>query len=89
MAIGVVFDGVGVSQDQYCQVFNQVTDHGKRTPAGLLSHHAGPTEDGLCVIATWEAEDALQRFFEDALGHALAAANISTQPTRFAIVNVV
>jgi hypothetical protein len=68
-------------------VFNQVTDHGKRPPAGLLTHHAGPTEDGCCAIETWEAEDALQRFFEDALGHALAAANISTPPTRFAIVN--
>jgi hypothetical protein len=62
MAIGVVFEGAGVSQDQYYQVFNEGITNRERPP-GLLSHHAGPTENGFCVIETWESPEALQRFF--------------------------
>lgn len=87
MAIGLVFDGVGVTQDQYQQVFDQVTDNGTQRAPGLLSHHAGPTEDGFCVIETWESPEALQRFFEDRLGAALQDAGIQVQPKSFQIVN--
>ncbi len=89
MAIGLLFDGPGVTQDQYYQVFNEVTDNGTRTVPGMLSHHAGPTEGGFCVIETWESPEALQHAFEHQLGQALAAAGIQTQPKVFAIVNTV
>jgi quinol monooxygenase YgiN len=87
MAVGLVFDGVGVSQDQYYQVFNQVTDNGRQRAPGLLTHNAGPTEGGFCVIETWESQEAVQRFFEEQLGEALAAANIHVQPKLFEIIN--
>ncbi len=85
MAIGVLFDGV-TSQEQYEQVLNEVMPNGEAAP-GLLSHHAGPSEDGFCVIETWESQEALQRFVEERLGQALERANISGQPTVFEITN--
>lgn len=87
MAVGLIFDGVGTTQEQYYQVFNQVTDSGKQRAPGMLTHHAGPTEGGFCVIETWESPEALQQFFEEKLGEALAAANIQVQPRIFEIIN--
>lgn len=86
MAVGIMFDGVGVTQEQYDQVFKQVSPH-RELPAGMLSHHAGPTEGGFCVIETWESQEDLQRFFAEFGGEALAAAGIQVQPKIFAIVN--
>ncbi len=85
MAVGLLFDGVG-TQEQYEQVFNEVMPNGEAFP-GLLSHHAGPSENGFCVIETWESQEALQRFFEERLGQALARANMQGQPTIFQIIN--
>ncbi len=87
MAIGLLFDGRGVTRDQYEQVLNDVSDNGTRKAPGLLSHHAGPTDGGFCVIETWESQEALQDFVEQYLGKALAAAGIQVQPRVFEIVN--
>jgi quinol monooxygenase YgiN len=86
MAIGIMFDGVGMSRDQYDQVFRQVSPN-RELPAGMLSHHAGPTEGGFCVIETWESQEAIQEFFSGRGGQALAAAGIQIQPKMFEIVN--
>lgn len=86
MAIGLLFDGVGVSQDQYEQVRNTVLPNGQRAP-GLLSHHAGPTEDGFCVMEVWESSEALGQFFDQHLGQALESAGITVQPKLFEITS--
>jgi heme-degrading monooxygenase HmoA len=86
MAIGLLFHRAGGSQEQYEQILNEVMPNGERVP-GLLSHHAGLSEDGFCVIETWESQEALQRFFEERLGQALARANVQGQPTIFQITN--
>jgi hypothetical protein len=87
MAIGVIFDGVGMTEEQYYQVFNQVTNHGTEPAPGMLSHHVGPTDGGFCVIETWASREALQRVVEDKLGTALAAANVQAQPNLFRVIN--
>ena len=55
MAIGVIFDGSGMSQEQYEQV-NQ-----------LASRDALPRcraeRGGFSVIEDWESQEALQEFF--------------------------
>jgi quinol monooxygenase YgiN len=88
MAIGTVFVGPGVTQAQYEQVFNQVapTD---QMPTGMLSHVAGPTENGWCVVEVWESQEALQRFFEDTLNQALQQAGIpmDSPPITFQVHN--
>jgi len=86
MAIGVIFEGAGVSQEQYQQMLNEVA--GGNTPApGLLYHAAGVGEDGLVVFEVWESQEVLQQFFEEQLGQALQRANISVQPKFVQIVN--
>lgn len=86
MAVGLVFDGVGVIEAQYRQVLQQVMPGGQLAP-GLIAHAAGPTEDGFCVTEIWESQEALQRVVEDRLGQALQQANIIVQPKVFQIVN--
>jgi hypothetical protein len=38
------------------------------TPAGLIVHAAGPTEEGYRIVGVWESEEARQRFVTDRLG---------------------
>jgi quinol monooxygenase YgiN len=76
-----------VTQDQYERVLNEVTNNGTERSAGLLTHAAGPTEGGFCVVETWESQEALQTFYETKLRSALEAAGIQVQPRIFEIVN--
>jgi heme-degrading monooxygenase HmoA len=85
MAVGVVFQGTGVSQDQYQQVFDQVAPDGQLQP-GMLYHAAGMGEAGMVVVEVWESQEAAKRFFDEKLGQALQDANITVQPTFFEII---
>ena len=70
MAILMVHDSPGGTQEQYEEVGARLTDGGSLSslsdwPAdGILLHIAGPTEDGWRVIDVWESEEAFQRFGE-------------------------
>ena len=86
MAVGLVFHGEGVSQDQYEQVLH-ATSPDEQPPAGLLHHAAGPSASGWCVMEVWESQEALERFFQEKLGAALQSAGITAHPTIFEIVN--
>jgi quinol monooxygenase YgiN len=86
MAIGLLFQGGNVSQDQYQQVLDQVSP-GNQPPPGMLYHAAGTGEDGIVVFEVWESQEAVQRFFDEKLGQALQEANINVQPTFLPIVN--
>ena len=86
MAIGVIFDGSGMSQEQYEQV-NQLASPSNHPPPGMLFHAAGPRDGGFSVIEVWESQEALQEFFGEKLGQALQQANITTQPTFFQVIN--
>ena len=86
MAIGVLFDGQGVTQAQYDQVRNEVTPD-NRPPPGMLYHVAGPTETGFRVVEVWESQEAVDRFFQEKLGQALQKANINVRPQVFQVHN--
>lgn len=86
MAIGLLFDGAGVTQAQYEQARNEVAPD-NRTPPGMLYHAAGPIPNGWRVIEIWESQEAADRFFQDKLAAALQRANITVQPQRFEVVN--
>ena len=70
MAILMVHDIPGGTQEQYEQVATRLTDgRGLNSPGdwpveGLLSHASGPTDDGWRVVDVWESEEAFQRFGE-------------------------
>ncbi len=50
-------------------------------PAGLLSHAAGPTDDGRWAITeVWESRDAQARFMQERLGPALQASGLTAIP---------
>ena len=87
MAIGIIFEGQGVTQAQYEQVIHQVSPD-NAPPAGLLYHVAGPTTDGWRVVEVWESPEAMERFFQEQLGAALQAANINVQPQTFPVHNI-
>jgi quinol monooxygenase YgiN len=86
MAIGVIFDGNGMNQDQYEQVNQQVSPN-NRPPAGLLYHAAGRSDGGFCIIEVWESQEALQEFFAQQLGLALQQAGVTAQPRMFEVIN--
>ena len=87
MAICMIFDGT-ITQAQYEQARNEVAPDNKRA-AGMLYHVAGPTEGGgWRVIEVWDSQEAADRFFKEKLGQALQNANISVQPQKFQVHNI-
>ncbi len=87
MAVGIVFEGAGVSQAQYDQVRKKVAPDNKLLP-GMLYHAGGTTETGLCVIEVWESQEASDQFFKDHLGQALQDAKIDVVPSTFKVFNI-
>ena len=70
MPIAVLHDIPGGTQEQYEQVAARLADGGSLDSLsdwpvdGILSHVAGPTENGWRVVDVWESEEAFQRFGE-------------------------
>ncbi len=56
-------------------------------PKGLVSHVAAVTEDGIVIADVWESEAALETFFEDRAGAALAEAGMPEAKPRIAQVH--
>ncbi len=94
MPIVMVHDSPGGTREQYEQVGARLTDgHGFNSlsdwpVAGILSHTAGPTDDGWCVIDVWESEEAFQRFGE-VIGPVLQELDYPGQPRIFEVHNFV
>jgi len=85
MAVGLVLKFEGVTQKEYDAVgaalnINQEAGTGD-WPAGLISHSAGPTDDGgLVVSELWESREAQGTFMQERLGAALTVGGIRTTP---------
>jgi hypothetical protein len=70
MAVVLVHQGAGLTQESYEQVVQRVT--GKTRPnspsdwpvEGLLIHAAGEGENGFRVVDVWDSEENAQRFGE-------------------------
>ena len=84
-AVGLIFTGAGVTEAQYRQVLDQVSP-GNQPAAGMLSHTAGLSANGMCVMEVWESQAAVQRFFDTHLGAALQGAGITVQPITFRVL---
>lgn len=61
MAIAVLQDFPGGTQEQYDQITVQLNLGGK-SPKGNLVHTAGPIQGGWRVVDVWESQDALNAF---------------------------
>ena len=66
MAVVVVNEIEGGSQDLYDQVSSKVMD-GDTLPEGCQLHIAGPTDKGWRVVTFWDSEDQFQQFRDEKL----------------------
>jgi len=65
MAVLMVLDLPGATLEQYDRTNEILGIHGDEdAPDGLISHAAGPTDDGVLVVDVWESGEALQSFFD-------------------------
>jgi hypothetical protein len=80
MAIGLVmtFDGVGTDQYEAAMAASGLDlqspgnpNASDKWPDGIVSHVAGATPTGWCVVDVWESQADFDRFFADRLGPTL------------------
>ena len=70
MAVVVVFQGPGFTQENYEESVRRLTGRSRlESPAdwpveGLLAHAAGKGNEGFRVVDVWESAEAFQRFGE-------------------------
>jgi hypothetical protein len=62
MAVGFIFEG-NFGPEQYEQMRDRVMG-GNQLQPGQLSHVAGPSEGGFCVVEIWESPEAAERFYQ-------------------------
>jgi quinol monooxygenase YgiN len=87
MAIGVIFEGTGLTEATYEQVKNAVAPNNSM-PAGMQYHVAGATENGFAVIEVWDSQEAAKKFFDEQLGQSLQKAGITIQPRFIQVHNI-
>jgi hypothetical protein len=85
MAIGLIMTFDGVTKEQYETAIGKDgldqqspgnPDAANPWPAGILSHHAGPTPTGWAVVDVWEDQAQFDAFAAEHLGPATAKAGI-------------
>jgi len=94
MPILMIHESPGGTREQYQEVgarltggsaLNSLSDWPRE---GILSHAAGPTEDGWRVVDVWESEEAFQRFGE-VIGPILQEVGLPGVPQTFPLENFV
>jgi hypothetical protein len=92
MAIGFVLDFANMGQDKYDAVMKELhlgIGSNANWPEGILTHSAGKTATGWCVIDVWESEAHFGKFRETRLGPAFAKVGGIPEPkvTTFQVYN--
>ena len=69
MAVGLVMRFHGVDARRYEAVMRQLglTATGGDWPEGLISHAAGATDEGWCVVDVWESQKQFDTFLASRL----------------------
>jgi hypothetical protein len=80
MAVAMVMEWQGVTQDQYEEVI-KFLDLDANLPEGGILHIAGPGLDGWRVVDIWESQEAFERFQAERIGPAAAEAGLLGEPT--------
>lgn len=68
MAVCLVINIPGATLEQYDQAREALGDP---LGEGQISHVAGATDDGMCVVDVWESRADFDRFMEERLGEQL------------------
>jgi hypothetical protein len=83
MAVGVILEFKNQDASQYEAVCSKLGwDMKSGQAAGLLSHAAGPSDDGgFVVMEIWDSREAQVQFIQSRLGPALGEVGVS-EPSR-------
>jgi hypothetical protein len=95
MAIGFVMQFSDVGIDSYNNVMKHlelespgVSGVENDWPAGIVSHTAGATEQGWCVVDIWDSQEQFDAFMQSRLGPAMGKAGLpEPQVTPFEVDN--
>ena len=92
MAVGIILDFANMGQDKYEAVMKELglaVGSNGNYPDGILTHIAGKTPTGWCVVDVWESEEKLGKFREARLGPAFAKVGGIPEPrvTTFQVHN--
>jgi hypothetical protein len=91
MAVGLIIQFSGVDAAKYDAIVKEAGLKGKKAvwPAGIISHAAGPTADGWCVVDVWSSQAQFDRFMSKRLKPAFDRAGGMPEPhvTTFQIHN--
>jgi hypothetical protein len=95
MAVGFVMQFSDVGIDGYNDAMRNlelespgVKDVKNDWPAGIISHVAGATERGWCVVDVWESQEKFDAFMQGRLGPAMGRAGLpEPQVTAFEVYN--
>jgi len=79
MAVGIRLKLAGATAEQFDQLEAAVDARGNR-PQGLIFHASGPIDGGWGVIDFWESRADFDRFTEERIGPAMAAAGGAAGP---------
>jgi hypothetical protein len=77
MTVCLVINVPGATLEQYDDIRSQV---GQPLGDGQISHLAGATSDGICVVDVWESRADFDRFMQEQLGEQLSRAGVSQPP---------
>lgn len=73
MAVCLVINIPGGTIEQYDEVRNAL---GTPLGEGQISHTAGATPDGFCVVDVWESRADFDRFMQERLGEQLGRVGV-------------
>lgn len=79
MAVFVIFNVPGMTEDQYDQIIRDLERQDAGAPEGRLYHAAGPTGSGWLVVDVWASREQFDAFAKVLLPIA-AAANTTPPP---------
>ena len=84
MAIGLMISIPGATREQYDQIMEGIGE--PRLGEGQISHLAGPSADGWCVVDTYESRADFDRFMTERLGEHLQRVGVAQpQITEFEV----
>jgi hypothetical protein len=91
MAVCLMMQFAGIDTGKYEAVMEKLGLRGSNSnwPNGIVSHVAGATTDGLCVVDVWESQQDFDAFMKGRLKPALDAVGGLPQPrvTTFEVCN--
>ena len=69
MAVGLIIQFAGIGPDKYEAVMKALGLTGNKGdwPKGIVSHMAGATPEGWCVVDVWESQGDFDAFFNGRL----------------------